>query len=44
MADKLDTGDRFPETRFTLVSGATRTLPADIDANFQIVLFYRGHW
>ena len=44
MGEKLDTGDAFPEMRFALASGGTRTLPDEIDANFQIVLFYRGHW
>jgi hypothetical protein len=44
VADKLDTGDSFPETALTLVSGDTLTLPGGIDSAFQVVLFYRGHW
>lgn len=44
MADKLDTGDSFPETTFNLVSGDSLTLPGGIGGAFQVVLFYRGHW
>ena len=44
MANKLDTGDMFPVMTLRLVGGGTLTLPADINASYAIVLFYRGHW
>ena len=44
MATKLDAGDRFPDLELTLVNGGTTRLPADLDNEYSIVLFYRGHW
>lgn len=44
MADKLNTGDSFPEITLTTTSGSSIQLPADLDTPFTIVLFYRGHW
>ena len=44
MANKLDAGARFPSMELALVGGGTLTLPDDIDAPYQVVLFYRGHW
>ena len=41
---KLETGDTLPEIRLQLVGGGTLTLPADIDADFGVALFYRGYW
>ncbi len=44
MTDKLDAGTAFPTMKLALVSGDTITLPDDIQAAYQVVLFYRGHW
>ena len=44
MADKLHAGDTFPELTLDLVGGGTMTLPAEPDADFKVILFYRGHW
>jgi hypothetical protein len=44
MANKLDAGDRFPEMTFNLVGGSTLQLPGDLKSNYNIILFYRGHW
>ncbi len=41
---KLTTGDDFPNLTLNLTDGSTLELPGDIDTNFAIVLFYRGHW
>ena len=41
---KLTTGDDFPILTLNLTNGSTLELPGDIDTNFAIVLFYRGHW
>jgi hypothetical protein len=44
MADKLNSGDRFPDLTVNLVDGRTLALPGGLDAKYRIVLFYRGHW
>ena len=44
MANKLDTGDRFPSMTLTLVGGDSLTIPDDTNASYTIVIFYRGHW
>ena len=44
MAPKLDTGDAFPALTLNLIGGGTLALPADLDSNYSVVLFYRGHW
>ena len=44
MAEKLNTGDRFPSMEFDLVGGGKITLPTDITSRYALVLFYRGHW
>ena len=44
MAEKLNAGDAFPEITLNLLGGGSMTLPTDFDANYNIVLFYRGHW
>ena len=41
---KLTTGYDFPNLTLNLTDGSTLELPGDIDTNFAIVLFYRGHW
>ncbi len=44
MAEKLNTGDSFPSLTIDLVSGGTMDLPGDMDGNYNVILFYRGHW
>ena len=45
VANLLDIGDAFPQTTLNLVGGAgTVTVPDDLKADYNIVLFYRGHW
>ncbi len=44
VAEKLDAGSAFPKTRLQLVDGGVRTLPDDIETDYAVVLFYRGHW
>jgi peroxiredoxin len=41
---KLTTGDDFQNLTLNLTDGSTLELPKDIDTDFAIVLFYRGHW
>lgn len=44
MTDKLDRGDTFPHLTLTLVGDATLSLPDDLAAAYNVILFYRGHW
>ena len=44
MAHKLDAEDSFPDITLNLVGGSTLNLPGDLESNYSIVLFYRGHW
>jgi len=44
MNEKLGTGSQFPIMSVDLVGGGEITLPADMDGNYNVVLFYRGHW
>jgi len=44
MADKLNTGDRFPRLTLDLVDGSRLELPDGMDARYKVILFYRGHW
>jgi hypothetical protein len=44
MVQKLETGDILPAIRLQLVGGGTLSLPADVDADFGVALFYRGFW
>jgi len=43
MAEKLNLGDTFPSLTLKLVGGGTATVP-DAAANYNVILFYRGHW
>ena len=44
MAEKLNTGDRFPKLTLDLVDGTKLDLPDGLDARYKVILFYRGHW
>ena len=44
MAEKLNTGDTFPALTLDLVDGTKLTVPQDLDARYNVLLFYRGHW
>ena len=44
MAQKLDTGDRFPEMTLALARGGRVSLPDDLASDYNVILFYRGHW
>jgi len=41
---KLDSGDAFPTMPITLTDGRTLRLPADLEADYTILLGYRGKW
>lgn len=42
--NKIDMGGQLPE--FTLQVGVSETinLPSDIESDYAVILFYRGHW
>lgn len=42
--EKLAAGDMFPQLKLTAPGGNQFVLPDDIDSDYAIVLFYRGHW
>ena len=44
MSHKLRSGEKLPSLTLTLVGGGSVTLPDDIETDFAVVLFYRGHW
>ena len=44
MADKLHSGDSFPDLSLRIAGGDELSLPGDLETQFTIVLFYRGHW
>ena len=44
MAEKLGTGEVFPDMTLDLVDGGKLELPDGLDARYRIILFYRGHW
>lgn len=44
MADKLNAGDQFPQITLKIDTNDTIILPDQLDSNYAIVLFYRGHW
>lgn len=44
MAHKLDAGDRFPDMTLALAGGGEAALPADLASDYNVLLFYRGHW
>lgn len=44
MAEKLGIGASVPSLTLNLVGGGTANVPDLVDAKYQLVLFYRGHW
>lgn len=41
----LDIGDPFPRLTLDLAGGGgTLSLPDALEAGYNVVLFYRGHW
>lgn len=41
---RLDSGDRFPTIRGTTLDGNTIAVPDDLDLDWKVLLFYRGHF
>ena len=43
-SQKLAGGDDFPSLSLNIAGGGTVSLPDDIDTDYAVILFYRGHW
>ena len=43
-ADHVNVGDRFPIVTAHRVGGSEMALPRDVEADWAVVLLYRGHW
>ena len=44
MAKQLGPGDSFPSYIVPTVGGRTLNIPADIKADYAVIIFYRGIW
>ena len=44
MSTKLNLLDQFPDMTLTTAGGEALRLPVDVDADYAVILFYRGHW
>ena len=44
MPEKLQGGDTLPSVTLRLTGGGQVTLPDDLETDYGVVLFYRGHW
>ena len=43
-ANRLDTGDVFPSMNLHLLDDTSLALPADLQGESSVLLFYRGEW
>ncbi len=41
---QLMNGDQFPEITGQTLGGETLSIPTGLDYEWNVVLFYRGHW
>jgi len=41
---QLSNGDAFPEIEGRTIGGDTLSIPSGLDNEWNVVLFYRGHW
>jgi hypothetical protein len=44
VSEKLNAGDAFPRLTLDLADGGKLELPGGLDARYNVILFYRGHW
>lgn len=44
MTAKLRAGETLPSLTLNLVGGEELRVPEDLDSDYGVVLFYRGHW
>jgi len=41
---RLNNGDLFPSVTGPILGGGKLTIPEDLKQEWNVVLFYRGHW
>ncbi len=41
---KLNNGDLFPSVNGLTVGGGSLTIPQNLKQEWNVILFYRGHW
>ena len=41
---QLDSGDTLPAFTLNIGTDSTLSLPGDMETDYGIILFYRGHW
>ncbi len=41
---RLNNGDLFPSVTGPILGGSKLTIPDDLKLEWNVVLFYRGHW
>jgi len=41
---QLKNGDPFPEIKGQTIDGESLSIPIGLDYEWNVVLFYRGHW
>jgi peroxiredoxin len=44
MAKQLGPGDKFPDYTVPTADGRTLNIPGGIDAEYAVIIFYRGIW
>lgn len=44
MAKQLNPGDPFPTFKVNLTDGGMLNLPADLRAEYAVIIYYRGIW
>jgi peroxiredoxin len=44
MAKQLTPGDSFPNYSVPLTDGRTLNIPADLNGEYTVIIFYRGIW
>ncbi len=44
VAMRLNNGDLFPSVSGPILGGGKLTIPDDLKLEWNVVLFYRGHW
>ncbi|MFQ5353134.1 MAG: hypothetical protein ACE5D3_08680 [Candidatus Binatia bacterium] len=42
--EKLDAGAQFPTLELKLLEGGSLVVPDDLETDYAVLLFYRGHW
>lgn len=44
MGKQLNPGDQFPNFTVPITDGQTINIPADLNSEYAVIIFYRGIW